>query len=152
MGLEGREKGTAVERSCLETSSHPTSLLSFPFFLSPPPPSNPTLQIHKLQILQHASSSSSMVLCRGEKRDSHVQKNLLVVLDLLNALQWERRRRIWSIFLGTGLAGVTAYTLRLWSEGSTGTSSICEGDLGSSSLFVLAVQGCQAFVLWTFAL
>lgn len=69
----------------------------------------------------------------------------MVVLDLLNALQWERRT-VWSIFLGTGLAGVAAYT------GSAGTRSVCEGDPGSSSLFALAVQTCQAFVLGTFAL
>lgn len=38
MGIEERKRGAAVEKSCLKTSCHPTSLLSFPFPLSPPSP------------------------------------------------------------------------------------------------------------------
>lgn len=118
-----------MEKSCLETLSHPISLLSFPFALSPPPSSNPTLQIHKLQTLQPCQQQHGGVQ-RG-KKGQPCPKNLLVVLDLLNAQQRERRI-IWSIFLGTGLAGVTRRALEqsLPARKPGFFLALCSGSLG----------------------
>lgn len=146
LGIEGRERGAAVEKSCLETSSHLTSLLSFPFPLSPPPPLNPTFQIHKLQILQPCLQQQQHhgAVQRG-KKGTAMSKNTPGSAGSLECPAMGEKNN-WEHFSRTRLASVSVYT------GSTGTKSIYEGEPSSSSFYVLAVQGCYAFVLWTFAL
>lgn len=65
----------------------------------------------------------------------------------MNLLQRDlRENALGAFFLGTGLVGVTVYKEQPWSEDRAGTSKGCEGDWDLSLQFVLAFQGCQAFV------
>lgn len=113
--------------------------------VSPPPLSNLTLQIHKFQILL-PWQQQHIAVQRRVKGQPHPKKSPRSAGSHESHAMGFERKCIGSIFLGTGLAGVTAYKEQPWSEDSAGMSKGCEGDLGLSLKFFLAVQRCQDFV------
>lgn len=119
----GREQGRGEQWRKAAWKHHPTPFPCF-LFRFPSTPSNPTLGIHRLQILllRWQQQQQHTAVQRGEKEQLHPKKVPRSAGSHESPAMGFERKRIGSIFLGIGLAGGTAYKEQPWSEDSSGTS------------------------------